>query len=107
MSAEATSPEALAENAIRAFTLGRAAGVNKYAELLTRFGRGDLQTMDFAQESVKLAVAESFKYAQDAAGLGSVFIAALAKLGQPSPASAQTKRAAPAAKRRPRARPKR
>jgi hypothetical protein len=83
MGPEPESPETLADDAMRSFALGRAAAVSRYGSLLTRYGKGELQPVDLAQESLKLAFEESIRYAQDTALLGSAFLAALAKVGRP------------------------
>jgi len=106
MSAEPQSPETAADDAIRAFALGRAAAISKYGQLLARFGKGELRPDDFAQESLKLAVEEGIRYAQDTATLGTAYIGAVVKMASPDPTPRTAKAAVAAARKRTRAKNK-
>jgi hypothetical protein len=74
MERESRSFEDLAGEAIRDFALSRSVGVVKYGDLLTRLGKGQIQSARFGEEALKLALEESTRYAQDAIKLGGAYL---------------------------------
>jgi hypothetical protein len=80
MDREPRSFEDMAGQALREFALARSASVVKYGNLLTRFGKGEIQSTAFGEESLRLAVEEGTRYAQDAVKLGTAYLSFLSGL---------------------------
>jgi hypothetical protein len=75
--------------AMREFALGRAASINKYGALLTRFGNNEIGPEEFAEQSVRMYIEEGIQYFNDSVALGSAYFGALSNV-----ARSATKRAA-------------
>jgi hypothetical protein len=92
MSQQQNRQEEATGKAVREFALGRAASINKYGALLTRFGKNEIGPEEFAEQSVRMYIEEGIQYFNDSVALGSAYFGVFSNLARTA-----TKRAADAA----------
>ncbi len=96
--------ERTATEMARTFAARRTAAVENYSDILTRFGRGELDNKAYAEALVRLALDETARYYQDVAAMGADYYRTLFSLagvetgGKPAPAKKALREAKPTPK---------